>query len=140
MSKPSKPTRFIAALAEAGSPLPISAVSRRSGLSLRDCGRISSDLAKGGRISRRKPPLSGGGGFYHYFLTDEQLDAFLNGTRKLPEGLKGVDAIGAAQRLRFLQNIRERTVYKDSLVLKAIIGDYERTLAVASSVERVGVI
>lgn len=135
MSQPSKQARFIAALAEAGDPLPISGISRRSGLSREDCGRIASRLVKHGRVSRRKPPLSSGGGFYRYFLTEEQLDDFLNDRRRLPEGLKGVNAIGAAERLRFLQNIRERTVYKDSLVLKAIIGDYERTLGVASSAE-----
>lgn len=135
MSQPSKQARFIAALAEAGDPLPISGVSRRSGLSREDCGRIASRLVKHGRVSRRKPPLSSGGGFYRYFLTEEQLDDFLNGRRRLPEGLKGVDAVGAGQRLRFLRDLHERTIYRESAILKAIIVDYERTLGVASAAE-----
>lgn len=135
MSQPSKQARFIAALAEAGDPLPISGISRRSGLSREDCGRIASRLVKHGRVSRRKPPLSSGGGFYRYFLTEEQLDDFLNDRRRLPEGLKGVDAIGAGERLRFLRGLHERTIYRESAVLKAIIVDYERTLSVASSLE-----
>lgn len=131
----SKNLRFLAVVAEMGSARSY-IVGRRSGLSMRDCNRIASRLIEKGRLSRIKPKLSEGGGCYRYYLNDTQLEAYYRLAGKGPGiGLEGVDAVGVVDRLKFLRTLKERTVYKASPVLSAIIGDYERTLSTAREAE-----
>lgn len=130
-----KTLRFMAVLADAGA-VPYSVVARRSGLTMRDCSHISARLVARGQISRIKPKLSEGGGYYRYFLDDAQLERYYRLAGKNPHfGIDGVDAVGLVDRLRFLRGLKERTVYRDSPVLDAIIADYERTLSSARASE-----
>lgn len=131
-----KTIRFMTVLADDSTPVPISTIAYRSGLTVKDCGRISSRLVSQKRISRTKPSLSKGGGYYRYFLTDDQLKGYY---RRLGTGwfdsLSDISAIDAVDRLILLRMLRERTAYGQNPVLAAIIDDYERALAIARNRE-----
>lgn len=132
MRSDSKMVRFLTVLADAGETMPTHVIARRSGLTMRDCGRISSRLVERDRVSRIKPKLSDGGGYYRYFLTDAQLDAYYRVAGVNPYfGIAGVDAIGLMDRLRFLRMLGERSAYKGNPALAAIMADYKRALRVA---------
>lgn len=80
-----------------------------------------------GRVSRTEKPK--GGGYYKYFLNDKQRDAYYRLLGEVPRGgLNGVNVVTAADRLRFLRGLNERSVYAGNPVLVSIITDYERTL------------
>lgn len=128
MAAGSKTLRFLAVLADVG-PVPTYVVARRSGLTMRDCSHISSSLVHRGRASRLKPKLSEGGGYYRYFLSESQLKDFYRVAGVNPGfGIDGVGVVDVVDRLHFLRMLKDRSVYHDSPVLAAIIGDYERTM------------
>ncbi|MBV2181726.1 MAG: hypothetical protein KUL86_10905 [Castellaniella sp.] len=124
--------RFLAVVAECG-PQPTSVIARRSGLTQKQCNGIAARLIAQGRISRRKPKLSEGGGYYRYFMDDDQL---CRARGSSIEGLKGVGAVEAVDRLRFLRRLKESPAYCDSAALNAIIDDYQRTLRLAAEGEQ----
>lgn len=124
-----KTVRFLDVLADVGEPVPTYIVARRSRLTMRDCSHISARLVARDQISRVKPNLSEGGGYYRYFLNDEQRERYYRLAGVNPHfGIEGVDAVGLVDRLRFLRMLKERTIYRDSVVLDAILADYDRAL------------
>lgn len=123
-----KTRRVLSVIADRG-PATRSLIAHVTRLSPRDVGHKVSQEFTRGRISRVKPKLSEGGGYYRYFMTDEQRAAFQHLTHgAFRDGVLLVDAADVPARLRFLEMLKERTVYGDHAVLAAIIEDYQRTL------------
>ncbi len=101
---------------------------RLAKLDSRIVSRVTSRLVLRGRVSREKVP----GTYSRYYLTDEQLAMF----QRLVSGGFHLrpSATDAATRLRFLKDLQERTVYRDSATLAAIVQDYEVALREAADI------
>ena len=130
--RPSCTMRFLATIVECD-PLPAHVIASRSGLSVKQCTRIASKLVSTGRISRIKPKISDGGGCYRYFMSDDQLRRMRSASF---DGLKGMGAMDAVDRLRFLRRLKDLPAFRGAAVLDAIIGDYQRALRASSEGEQ----
>lgn len=100
-------------------------VAQITGLDNKDAAGICSRLIKVKRATSHKIP----GKFTEYFLTSDQEDAFYKKVVKNQYVLQS-DIVALPRKLRFLRDIAERPAFDGDATLRAIIVDYERTLAV----------
>lgn len=131
--RPSNLLRIMAAVDKLGA-VPGHMIAKYSGLTPKQVHAGVSGLVSRGRLSRTEKPK--GGGYYKFFLNDDQREAYYRLLGEVPRsGLADVGSISAAERLRFLRGLNDRSVYAGNPVLVAIIEDYERTLKAGVGVD-----
>lgn len=126
----SKRMQFMAALAEASEPIPISIISSRSGLPTNDLTKIGTKLFKSKQVSRKKPKLIDGGGYYHYWLTKSQKRAFISRSQTIRTRAEPSLMAEMTKKVDFLKIVSDRTIYGDSPIMQSIIEDYKRILRI----------
>jgi hypothetical protein len=114
-------------------------ISQIISVPLEQVNQRTPNMAARGIVSRNKLP-GDRCGFFHYYLTPEQYSSARARYEFGPPPDEAVvtlvvDTVDIPQRLALLKRINESvSVFAGNAVLKAMIGDYERTLALRNKI------